>query len=330
MLRPIVWLLAGVLVLSLAACKRGDTDAATSAATPAPAVDKMFLADNAVWREERKQGLLEPDGWTSLVGLHWLELKAHYLGSGPASGIRLAVGPAKLGMVKQEDGRVFFTPESGLALTLNDKPLEGRVEFVSDRGETPGVIGFDDGKGKLSLIQRGDRFGLRVKHADAPSRLHFTGLDYWPADPDWKIQGKFVPHPPGKTMPIVDIIGTTSDAPNPGAVEFQRDGKTYRIEALGEPGDGELFLVLADRTSGHGSYPAGRFLYAPWPDAKGNVVLDFNRAYSPPCAFTSFATCPLPPPENRLDLAITAGEKTYAHPAAPQAASSAVATTTNP
>ena len=329
MLKPTCWLLAGLLLLPLAACKRNEAGDAVSEEASAPAADPVFLADNAIWRQERKESLLKADGWTSLVGLHWLELKAHYLGSSPASGIKLAVGPARLGMVKQEDGRVYFTPESGLALTLNDTPLNGRVELMSDRDEMPGVIGFDEGKGTLNLIKRGDRFGLRVKHADAPSRVHFTGLDYWPADAGWKIQGKFVPHPPGKTMPIVDIIGTTSDAPNPGAVEFVRDGKTYRIEAMGEPGE-ELFLVLADRTSGHGSYPAGRFLYAPWPDAKGNVTLDFNRAYSPPCAFTSFATCPLPPPENRLDLAITAGEKTYVHPAVPVAATPAAAVASTP
>ena len=106
----------------------------------------------------------------------------------------------------------------------------------------------------------------------------------------------------------------TDEMPNPGAVEFQRDGKTYRLEALDEGGD-ELFLIYADRTSGHGSYGAGRYLYTAMPDAKGNVVLDFNQGYNPPCAFTAFATCPLPPPENRLDLAITAGEKAYAKPA---------------
>ena len=111
---------------------------------------------------------------------------------------------------------------------------------------------------------------------------------------------------------IANIIGTTDEVANPGVVEFQRDGKTYRIEALDE-GDDQLFLVFADRTSGHGSYPAGRFLYAPKPGVSDRVVLDFNQAYNPPCAFTPFATCPLPPPENRLDLAINAGEKTYAH-----------------
>lgn len=302
----------GASLLLVAAC---DRDEGVGSAQSKPAADLNFLADEAVWRSDRKQELLKPDGWTSLVGLHWLELKAHYVGSGAGSGIRLAVGPAKMGMIEQKEGHLFFTPENAAALTLDGKPMAGRVELKTDHDEAPSLIGFDEGKGVLGVIKRGDRFGLRVRYADAPTRLQFTGIEYWPADASWKIIGKFVPHPPGKTMPIVDIIGTTTDAPNPGAVEFVRDGKTYRIEAMGGP-DNELFLVLADRTSGHGSYPAGRFMDTPGPDAQGRVVLDFNRAYNPPCAFTSFATCPLPPLENRLDLAITAGEKTYNHTAA--------------
>jgi uncharacterized protein (DUF1684 family) len=180
----------------------------------------------------------------------------------------------------------------------------------SDAGGAPSVIGFDEGRGQMTLIQRGDRRALRLKHADASSRVQFAGLDYWPVDPSWKLEARFVPHPPGKTIAIVDIVGTSIESPNPGAVEFARDGRGYRLEAMGDPATG-LFLVLADRTSGHGSYPAGRYLDAPAPDAEGRVVLDFNRAYNPPCAFTTFATCPLPPKENRLDLAILAGEKAY-------------------
>ncbi|MET0582395.1 MAG: DUF1684 domain-containing protein [Pseudoxanthomonas sp.] len=298
-------------LLLLAACSR-DAGADKKAEV---AVDPNFLADNAIWRNEREQDLLKPDGWTSLVGLHWLELKAHYLGSGTGSGIRLAVGPPKLGMVEQRDGHVYFTPESGVALTLDGEPLTGKAELKDDHDAAPSLLGFDDGKGGLSVIKRGQRFALRVKYADAPTRLQFAGLDYWPADPGWRIVGKFIPHPPGKTLPIVDIIGTATDAPNPGAVEFVREGKTYRIEAMGEPNN-ELFLVFADGTSGHGSYPAGRFIDAPGPDAQGRVTVDFNRAYNPPCAFTTFATCPLPPPENRLTLPIAAGEKIYASPSA--------------
>ena len=299
--------LAALLLLPLAACDRDKQGQTAKQAV----VDVNFLAEDAAWRAQRKEDLLKPDGWTSLVGLHWLELKAHYLGSGAGSGIRLAVGPPKMGLLQQRDGRLFFTPEHGVALTLDGEPLKGRVELKTDRDETPSLVGFDEGKGVLGVIKRGERLGLRIKYADAPTRLQFTGLQYWPADPGWKITGKFVPHPPGKTLPIVDIIGTTSDAPNPGAVEFMRDGKTYRIEAIGEPGSDALFLVLADRTSGHGSYAAGRFMDVPGPDAQGRVVLDFNRAYNPPCAFTPFATCPLPPPENWLPFPVTAGEKKY-------------------
>lgn len=295
--------------LALAGCGR---DGAQQPAGPAAVLDKQFLADDLAWREQRLEALRKPDGWTSLVGLHWLELKAHYIGSSPDSGIRLAVGPAKMGMVSVDGDQVWFTPEKNVALALDGKPLAGRVRFYSDRDERPTRIDFDDGKGQLTLIQRGDRRALRVRHADADSRVHFAGLDYWPADPAWRIDARFVPNEVGKTIPIVDIVGITTEQPNAGAVEFEKDGRSYRLEAIGEPGR-ELFIVFADRTSGHGSYPAGRFLDAGAPDAQGRVVLDFNRAYNPPCAFTPFATCPLPPPENRIDLAVTAGEKNYHH-----------------
>lgn len=301
------WLGVAMLLGALAGC--GSDEKAADAGKP---VDVDFLADNAAWREQRRTELTAPDGWTSLVGLHWLELKSHFVGSGPGSGIRLAYGPAKLGMVTQQDKRVFLTPEAGAALTLNGEPLKGRVELESDRDANPSVVGFDEGKGLLTVIERGSRHALRVKHADAESRTQFIGLDYWPAQEDWRIEGRFIPHPPGRTLTIVDVIGVATESPNPGAVEFERDGRTFRLEALGAVG-GPLFFVLADRTSGHGSYPAGRFLDAAAPQA-GKVVLDFNRAYNPPCAFTPYATCPLPPAENRLDLLVDAGEKAYAKP----------------
>lgn len=302
------WLGMAVLMAALAGCSGSDGTADGAGKV----VDARFVADHAAWREQRRAELAAPDGWTSLVGLHWIELKSHFIGSGAASGIKLVVGPPKLGMIAQQDGRIFFTPEGGVAVTLNGEPIKGRVELQSDRDPSPGVIGFDDGKGALSVIERGGRHALRVKHADAESRVKFVGLDYWPADDAWRVEGRFIAHPAGKTLSIIDVIGVATESPNPGAVEFERDGKTFRLEALGQPG-GPLFFVLSDRTSGHGSYPAGRFLDAGAP-VNGKVVLDFNRAYNPPCAFTPYATCPLPPAENRLDLLITAGEKAYAKP----------------
>ncbi|MGR4876299.1 DUF1684 domain-containing protein [Pseudoxanthomonas sp. LARHCG66] len=302
------WLGMAMLLGLLAACG-GDGG---KGATTGKVVDAGFLADNTAWREQRKNELVAPDGWTSLVGLHWIELKSHFLGSGPASGIKLAVGPAKMGMLTQQEGRIFFTPERGVDLTFDGEPLKGRVELQSDRDPSPSTVGFDEAKGTLSVIERGGRHALRVKHADAESRTQFVGLDYWPIQEAWRVEGRYIAHPPGKTLTIVDVIGVTNESPNPGAVEFERDGKTFRLEALGPP-QGPLFFVLADRTSGHGSYPAGRFLDADGP-SNGKVVLDFNRAYNPPCAFTPYATCPLPPAENRLDLLVDAGEKAYAKP----------------
>ena len=270
---------------------------------------RQFAREQYLWRAKRVIELSRSDGWTSLVGLHWLDPGAHRVGSGPDNGIRLAMGPAHLGVFTVRDGKARFVADT--AVTIDGQRAGGGL-LRSDHDEGgPSAIGFDDGKGLATVIERGGRLALRVKHADAPSRLRFAGLDYWPADPAWRIAGKFVPHPAGTTLQVANIIGGLDDADNPGAVEFQRDGKTFRIEAIDE-GDGQLFLVFADRTNGHGSYGAGRFLYASAPDAQGNVVVDFNQAYNPPCAFTSFATCPLPPAQNRLDLAITAGEKAYA------------------
>ncbi|GAA4863895.1 DUF1684 domain-containing protein [Luteimonas vadosa] len=299
--------------LGLGACDNASRQATTSddAAAPAETTDMQFLADNAAWREQRLEGLLKPDGWTSLIGLHWIDLKTHYVGSGATNGLRLAMGPEKVGLLQRDGGRVFLTPERGVALTLDGAPLQGRTELKTDDGQAPSLVGFDDGKGQMTVIERGDRLALRVKHSEAPTRTQFAGLEYWPADPSWRIDARYEPHPPGKTLQIANIIGILEDTPNPGVVVFERDGKTHRLEAL-DGGEDSLFLILADRTSGHDSYGAGRYVYTDLPTADNKVVIDFNRAYNPPCAFTPFATCPLPPLENRLDLAVTAGEKTYA------------------
>ena len=312
------WLKGGLIAglsLALAACGFTPSSSGTGETGTATAVaaDTQFVADNDAWRAQRRESLLQPDGWTSLIGLHWIELPAHYVGSGPTNGIRLARGPEKLGMLQQQGGKVFLVPEQGVALTVDGEPAKGRFELHSDHGQAPTLAGFDDGKGQLSLIERGGRKALRVRHAEAEALTGLGTLDYWPADPAWRIDARFVPHPPGKTIEIMDITSQQQPLPNPGVVEFERDGASYRLEALEGEGGG-LFLILADRTSGHGSYGAGRYLYTDAPDAKGHVVVDFNRAFNPPCAFTDYATCPLPPRENRLDLAITAGEKKYARP----------------
>jgi uncharacterized protein (DUF1684 family) len=315
---PMNVLLIATVLLALAACQRDagkqmNAEGAKTMSAQSVAVT-AFAQTEKTWRDQRRERLLAPDGWTSLIGLHWIDQGSHYLGSAADNGIRLAMGPEHLGMIDIKGDRIRFVPDKDAALTLDDQPLKMATDLKADLDDGgPSVVGFDDGKGEATVIKRGERYALRVKHADAPTRTGFTGLDYWPMDPGWKVEGKYVRHEAGKTMDVASIIGTIEPAANPGLVEFQRDGQTYRIEAIDE-GDGRLFLVFADRTNGHGSYGAGRFLYAETPDASGKVVIDFNQSYNPPCAFTSFATCPLPPPENRLDVAITAGEKAYNKP----------------
>src|SRR3546814_12032722 len=144
-------------------------------------------------------------------------------------------------MLQQEGERLFLTPEQGVELTLDGEPVTGRVELHDDTSETPSVLGFDEGKGLVTVIVRDGRRALRVKHAAAETRTQFAGLDYWPAAPSWKIPGKFVANPPGKTLPAADTLGSHSDHPHPAAVAFERERPPMRHAALGA-GHGELPL----------------------------------------------------------------------------------------
>lgn len=301
--RGLMWLVA--LIAFLPGCQR------EAAAPAAPDLDAAaYVRGEHVWRLERERALLADDGWTTLAGLHWLELRAHHLGNGDRVGLDLGIGPPRLGLVQQDAQGVTFTPEPGVAVTLDGNPLRGRVRMHSDRTPGPTVLGFDDGRGRLSLIERGDRRALRVRHLDAPARLRFAGLRFWPAAPTWRLPARFIAHPEARALEIVDIQGHLQMMANPGRLVFEREGRTWELEAV-DAGDGHLMLMFADGTSGHGSYGAGRYLDLPTPGPDGDLVLDFNRAYNPPCAYSRHATCPLPPLDNRLRLAIDAGEQAY-------------------
>ena len=166
----------------------------------------------------------------------------------------------------------------------------------------------------LQVIKRGDRLGLRVKDKENPDRLNFRGIESYPADLKWRVEARLEAYNPPKAMPIMNVLGLESDEPSPGAVVFQVDGQTYRLDAISEKGEPKLFMIFADKTSGKETYGAGRYLYIDPPDSSGRMIIDFNKAYSPPCAFTNYATCPLPPKQNRLSLSIEAGEKYSEHP----------------
>jgi uncharacterized protein (DUF1684 family) len=163
-------------------------------------------------------------------------------------------------------------------------------------------------------IDRGGRLGVRLKDRESPLIGQFNGIDRFDADPAWRVEARFEPYDPPKTIAVPNIAGPPLEEPCPGRLVFEHSGASYSVEPTGEPGH-RLFIVFGDSTNGEATYGGGRFLYADWP-APGSetVVLDFNQAYNPPCVFTPWATCPLPPPQNKLAMAVEAGEKTYTGP----------------
>ncbi len=276
---------------------------------PASASSPGFEQDVAQKRAAREAALRQPLGWLSLVGMHWVEPGRHSIGSASGNDIVIAVGPARLGEVVRDGDTVVLEPAEGALFNVDGGRVDGPVVLVADTQGTATRITFGEGASGFNLIERGGRYALRVRDADAITRTGFAGLDYYPADPSWRIKARFERHPEGRTIPIANVINQLEDTPNPGVVVFEREGRQYRLEAIIDDDD-SLFLVFADRTSGKETYGAGRFLNAPFPEGD-EVVLDFNLAYNPPCAFNEYSTCPLPPPENRLDLAVQAGEKKY-------------------
>ena len=163
------------------------------------------------------------------------------------------------------------------------------------------------------VIKRGERLGVRVKDSASPERTNFRGLEYFPVDERWRVEARFEPHNPPKSIPIVNVLGMEEDTPSPGTLVFDLNGQTYRLDALTEEGEPQFFVIFADQTSGKETYGAGRYLYAGPPDSAGRLLIDFNEAYSPPCAFTKYATCPLPPEQNKLPVRVEAGEKFAGH-----------------
>lgn len=251
------------------------------------------------WQQRRDQRLRAEESWLTLVGLHWLNEGANTIAIPRSEPVTL---------VRNGDRIVL---QSGTGLTVEGKPVQLPLELRSDASEDGPTI-VEKGAVRFNVIKRGERYALRVKDAESPTRTRFAGLEYYPIDPKWRVEARLEPYDPPKQIPIDDITGLRSTSVSPGALVFTIDGKEYRIDPVLEKGTDEYFLIFKDATSRDTTYPAGRYLYTPPADEHGRVVIDFNKAYNPPCAFTDFATCPLPPPQNRLPVRIEAGEKKYA------------------
>ena len=258
-----------------------------------------YVASIDQWRAERERLLKADDGWLTVAGLFWLKEGANTCGTDPQSDIVLpaGAGATRLGAFELQHGRTTFRSATGEV-----KPMK------ADTDGEPDVV--TAGDVTMFVIHRGERYGIRLKDRNSRFRKEFTGLRWFPIREQYRVVAKFVPYPEPKMIAVPNILGETEKDPCPGYALFTLDGKEYRLEPVLE--DQQYFFIFRDLTAGKATYPAGRFFYADAPK-DGKIVLDFNRAYNPPCAFTPFATCPLPPPGNRLAVRIEAGELNYPH-----------------
>ena len=267
---------------------------------------EAYSTEIEAWQQGREERLKSESGWLTLVGLFWLQPGENGVGSGTKNVVVLTAGPDRIATMILEDGHVRLEPVAGSGLMIGDGPATARI-LGTDNDEVTDTMTL--GNLLFYIVERGDRFGVRVKDSQSPVRTGFQGLDRYEIDPAWRVEGRWTAYDPPKEIPIYSVIGTVEKMAGPGQVTFELDGQSYTLDPV-DAGD-EYWYLFRDKTSGEETYGAGRYLYGPKEDENGRVTLDFNRAYNPPCAFTAFATCPLPPQQNRLDLRVEAGEKKY-------------------
>jgi uncharacterized protein (DUF1684 family) len=311
-------MIAAILVAACATAPT-NTNVTNTPALESALTQEAFLKDWDAWRAHRDKSLRSPDGWLTLIGLFWLDDGLQRLGSASDNEIILesASAPALLGQldVQRTDAvgavpSVRFVAAPGQSVRLADAAADAQaiteIVLATDATGAPTVLRHNTIT--MHVIERADRLALRVKDSDSHVLKDFGGATYFPADMKWRVKATLKKHPAPQMLNVPTAIGTVEPQASPGILEFEIDGQPVQLHPVGEPGDESLFVIFADATSGQETYGAGRFLSADR-TPEGDFVLDFNRAYNPPCAFTPYATCPRPPAENRLKVAILAGEK---------------------
>ena len=279
-----------VCFLLLAACRQEHVQPAAA----------TVGSDIQQWRDQRRARLTSDDGWLSLVGLYWLHPGAN--------DVTLPAHPPIRARFILQNGSVTLQPNVRLGVK-SPMPLRDDTDPNGPAVVRAATLSFQAIK---RADVKGDRYGIRVKDSESEPRKNFKGLDYFPVNPVFRVQAHFEPYQPPKKISITNVLGMTSDEVSPGALVFTLGTNTYRVDPILEQGEKDLFIIFKDATSGKETYAAARYMYAHPPDANGNTVVDFNKSYNPPCVFTPYATCPLPPPQNRLPIRIEAGEKKYA------------------
>ncbi len=260
------------------------------------------------WHNKRISNLKKENGWLNLVGLFWLKEGNNTFGSAKTNDIVFPGKnvPGNIGTFILKDSVVTAEINPNVNVTVNDSTIKKAV-LKNDLSGNPTVLSF--GNLRWFVIKRGDQYGIRLRDLNAPLLTEFKGIKTFPINEDWRVEAEYHLYEKPKVLSIPTVLNTVEEDTAYGYLSFNLQGKDYTLDPLTE--GNEFFIIFADETNGKETYGAGRFLYTEKPDSNNQVILDFNKAYNPPCAFTKFATCPLPPKQNYLNLKITAGEKKY-------------------
>ncbi|HQF41911.1 MAG TPA: DUF1684 domain-containing protein [Ignavibacteriaceae bacterium] len=274
-----------------------------------PEADPNYVKEINEWDAKRVSRLKADDGWLNLIERFWLKPGENTFGTSKDNDIVIESSklPEHIGSFLFVDTTVTFKANEGTDVLFNNKPVK-EIVLIGDEKKDMTVLQI--GSVKFNLIIRDTLYGIRFRDLNSDLVKNFKGIERFPIDQSWDIKAKFEEYNPPKEIMVPNVLGQIDKEKSPGAVVFERDGQTYRIDAVDEGGD-KLFLIIADQTSGDETYGGGRFMYVNKPDSTGTIDLDFNKAYNPPCVFTKYATCPLPPLQNYLKLRIEAGEKVY-------------------
>jgi uncharacterized protein (DUF1684 family) len=278
-----------------------------SACTEKPTASPEHLKDVEEWHKKRIARLYEETGWLNLAGLFWLDEGENKFGSAKDNNIIFPSGPEHIGSLFLKDSVVTIKVNPGIEVLHNGNPV---TEIVMKDDYSDSTTLLQLGSLRWNIIKRTKGYGIRLRDLNAKLLKTNVNIERYPISDEWRIEAKFEKYDLPKKILIPDIVGTIDEENSPGAAVFTKDGKTFRMDAL-DAGGNRIWFIFADETSGKETYGAGRFLYTDKPDSNGIVILDFNKAYNPPCVFTKFATCPLPPKDNYLKLEISAGEKMW-------------------
>jgi len=273
--------------------------------------EKQLKSEYQLWKESRLEALIQPNGWLSLIGLEWLHVGNNTLGSAEDNDIQLNHGPEYMGtLLLTRDKTMTFTPHQDSGLTVNGELITETIQVHADTSESETTV-FNADSFEFYVVERGN-MAFRIKDAEAKTRTLFSGLDYFAEDTKYRIDAEFIPYQPAKIIPTVNVLGLLTNEASPGRLEFTIDGISYSLDTLDS--SDSYYMIFADKTNGRSTYGPGRFLYTDGKvNEQGTVRIDFNKAYNPPCAFTAYSTCTLPPLQNRLPVEIIAGEKKYAN-----------------